>query len=66
MKHFAIKLGFIQEKIELRRLEIEFGPNSELIVDLLTKPLEKLRLKSSSKDSPENITCNRAPNIKKS
>ena len=40
---------------------MEFCPTSEMIADLLTKPLAKLRLKCSAIDSPENITCNRAP-----
>ena len=61
VKHCAIKLSFIREKVEMRSLDVEFCSTSEMIADLLTKPLEKLRLKCSAKDSPENITCNRAP-----
>ena len=39
VKDFAIKLSFIQEKIEMRHLDVEFCPTSEMIGDLLTKPL---------------------------
>ena len=32
VKHFAIKLSFIQEKIELRHLDVEFCPTNELLL----------------------------------
>ena len=43
VKHSAIKLSFIQEKLEMRHLDVEFCPNSEKIAaDLLTKLLAKV------------------------
>ena len=49
VKHFAIKLSFIQEKIEMQHLDVEFGPTSEMIADLLTKPLAKVKVEMFSK-----------------
>ena len=49
VKHFAIKLSFIQEKIELRHLDVEFCPTSEMIGDLLTEPLAKVKVEMFSK-----------------
>ena len=37
VKHFAIKLSFMHEKIELRHLGVEFYPTSEIIADLLNR-----------------------------
>ena len=49
VKHFAIKLNFIQEKIEMQQLDVEFCPTSEMIADLLTKPLAKVKVEMFSK-----------------
>ena len=49
VNHFAIKLSFIQEKIEMRHLDVEFCPTSETIADLLTKPLAKVKVEMFSK-----------------
>ena len=43
VKHCAIKLSFIQEKLEMRHLDVEFCPTSEMIADMLTKPLAKVK-----------------------
>ena len=49
VKQFAIKLSFIQEKIEMRHLDVEFCPTSELIADLLTNLLAKIKVEMFSK-----------------
>ena len=49
VKHFAIKLIFIQEKIQMRHLDVEFCPNSEMIADLPTKPFAKNKVEMFSK-----------------
>ena len=49
VKHFAIKLSFIQENIDMRHLDVEFCPTSEMIADLLTKPLAKVKVEMFSK-----------------
>ena len=49
VKHLAIKLSFIQEKIEMRHLDVEFCPTSGMIVDLLTKPFAKVKVERFSK-----------------
>ena len=49
LNHFAIKLSFIQEKIELRHLDVEICPTSEMIADLLTEPFAKIKVAMFSK-----------------
>ena len=49
VNHFAIKLIFKQEKIQMRQLDVEFCPNSEMIADLPTKPFAKNKVEMFSK-----------------
>ena len=44
-----MKLSFLQEKIELRHLDVEFCPTSEMIADLLTNPLAEVKVEMFSK-----------------
>ena len=53
MKHLPIKLSFVQEKIELRHLDDEFCPTIEMISDLLTKPLAKVKVEMFKRLSGE-------------
>ena len=48
VKHFVIKVSFIQEK-KVRLLNVEFCPTNELIADLLTKLLSKIKIEMFSK-----------------
>jgi len=38
-KHIDIKFKFIKELIENKKIEINYCPTSEMIADILTKPL---------------------------
>ena len=58
VKHFAIKLSFIHEKIELKHLDVAFCPTTDMIADLLTKALGRIEVERFSKRlSGEHNLC---------
>ena len=66
VKHFAIKLHFLQEKIDEKVLAVKFCPTGKLTAEILTKAIGRVTFQRFSKDiagvittQRENSNCNR-------
>ena len=59
VKHFAIKLHFLQEKIDEKVLEVKFCPTENMTADILTKALGRVKFQRFSKEIAGGITTQR-------
>ena len=59
VKHFAIKLHFLQEKIDEKVLEVKFCPTENMTADILTKALGRVKFQRFSKEIARGITTQR-------
>ena len=56
IKHFAIKLRSLQEKIDEKVLEVKFCPTENMTADVLTKALGRVKFQRFSKERASNIS----------
>ena len=59
VKHFAIKLHFLQEKIDEKVSEIKFCPTENMTAEVLTKALGRVKFKRFSKEIAGGISTKR-------
>ena len=63
VKHFAIKLHFVQDKIDEKLLEVKFCPTENMTAEILTKAVGRVKFPRFSKEITGGITTQRENSI---